>query len=106
MNSAARDQSHSSDADSRAVRNWTARPLESNKIRRWAQFEPAAASSESLFESLFILPAHLGHGTGDGSGKPSNEVSRRWRAFQDRIAEGIAEIGELAKRRRTRRRSA
>jgi multidrug efflux pump subunit AcrB len=43
----------------------------------------------SLFESLFILPAHLGHGA-DIDRAPSNKVSFAWRRFQDRIAAGLA----------------
>ncbi len=40
----------------------------------------------SLFESLFILPAHLAHGTGKEGDAPSNALSKHWRDFQDWIA--------------------
>ena len=40
----------------------------------------------SLVESLFILPAHLGHGAGRTDDVPRRALSRRWRAFQDGIA--------------------
>jgi multidrug efflux pump subunit AcrB len=42
----------------------------------------------SLLESLFILPAHLGHGWRLDT-EPRMAVSRRWRAFQDGIAQGL-----------------
>jgi multidrug efflux pump subunit AcrB len=42
----------------------------------------------SLFESLFILPAHLGHGNAVER-EPRNAVSAAWRNFQDRIATGL-----------------
>ena len=46
----------------------------------------------SLIESLFVLPAHLGHGQGPKNGEddvPSNPVSQRWRALQTSIADGL-----------------
>jgi len=42
----------------------------------------------SLFESLFILPAHLAHGSSIDT-PPGNRISARWRRFQDRIAAGL-----------------
>ncbi|MHC4224472.1 MAG: efflux RND transporter permease subunit, partial [Planctomycetota bacterium] len=39
----------------------------------------------SLFESLFVLPAHLGFGNAVDR-EPRNAVSAAWRSFQDRIA--------------------
>jgi multidrug efflux pump subunit AcrB len=48
----------------------------------------------SLIESLFILPAHLGHGSGGVSATPRSRMSRSWRAFQDRIADGLARFIE------------
>ncbi len=40
----------------------------------------------SLVEAMFVLPAHLGHGRSQLDAAPSNPVSRRWRALQDRVA--------------------
>jgi multidrug efflux pump subunit AcrB len=42
----------------------------------------------SLFESLFVLPAHLGYGS-TVDREPSNPVSAAWRRFQDGIATGL-----------------
>ncbi len=42
----------------------------------------------SLLESLFVLPAHLGHGVRLEK-EPRNRLGRGWRRFQDRIAEGL-----------------
>jgi multidrug efflux pump subunit AcrB len=42
----------------------------------------------SLFESLFVLPSHLGHGSAIDR-EPRNAVSAAWRHFQDRIATGL-----------------
>jgi multidrug efflux pump subunit AcrB len=47
----------------------------------------------SLFESLFILPAHLGHGASIDRA-PSNPVSAAWRRFQDRVAAALAHFTE------------
>jgi len=49
----------------------------------------------SLFESLFILPAHLGHGAGGPDDLPRNALSARWRLFQDRIAAGLDRFVQL-----------
>ena len=43
----------------------------------------------SLFEAMFILPAHLGHGRLT-QGEGSTPVSRAWRRFQARVAAGLA----------------
>jgi multidrug efflux pump subunit AcrB len=43
----------------------------------------------SLFESLFILPAHLAHGAGRTDDVPKRAISRGWRSFQDSIASGL-----------------
>jgi multidrug efflux pump subunit AcrB len=45
----------------------------------------------SLFESLFILPAHLAHGVGDDDDEErrSTGMSDAWRRFQDGIALGL-----------------
>ncbi len=43
----------------------------------------------SLFEALFILPAHLAHGGGHADDVPIRAISRSWRRFQDRIATGL-----------------
>lgn len=49
----------------------------------------------SLFESLFILPSHLGHASGaDPDSVPTTAVSKAWRRFQDRIAEGLRRFTE------------
>ena len=49
----------------------------------------------SLFESLFILPAHLGHAGGAGDeASAGSVVSQRWRAFQDRIAARLQHFNE------------
>ena len=42
----------------------------------------------SLIESLFILPAHLGHG-GSLDREPRTSLARRWRVFHDGIARGL-----------------
>lgn len=42
----------------------------------------------SLLESLFVLPAHLGHGTSVDA-PATNRISQRWRDFQDGIARGL-----------------
>jgi len=42
----------------------------------------------SLFESLFVLPAHLGHGSLVDR-EPRNPVSAAWRRIQDQVAEGL-----------------
>jgi len=47
----------------------------------------------SLFESLFILPAHLGHGAKIDRAA-SNAVSVAWRRFQDRVASGLTRFIE------------
>ncbi len=47
----------------------------------------------SLFESLFILPAHLGHAGGDDR-EPAGGIALRWRRFQDGIARGLARFTE------------
>jgi multidrug efflux pump subunit AcrB len=44
----------------------------------------------SLFESMFVLPAHLGHGKKDLDAPPTTPISTRWRRFQSRIADGLA----------------
>jgi multidrug efflux pump subunit AcrB len=46
----------------------------------------------SLFESMFILPAHLGHGRKALDAPPGNAVSALWRRLQDRIATGLASL--------------
>jgi multidrug efflux pump subunit AcrB len=48
----------------------------------------------SLFEAMFILPAHLGHGRGRPQGEGSNPVSRSWRRFQGRVAAGLEALIE------------
>jgi multidrug efflux pump subunit AcrB len=48
----------------------------------------------SLFESLFILPAHLGHSAGGPDDSPRNALSARWRGFQDRIAAALERFVE------------
>jgi multidrug efflux pump subunit AcrB len=45
----------------------------------------------SLLESLFILPAHLGHGQ-SLERAPRHALSRRWIAFQDRVATGLSDF--------------
>jgi multidrug efflux pump subunit AcrB len=42
----------------------------------------------SLIEALWILPAHLASG-GPVDAPPGNELSRRWRALQDRVGGGF-----------------
>ncbi len=50
----------------------------------------------SLFESLFILPAHLGHASGGSDGEVAGtRVTRAWRDFQDRIAGGLQHFTEF-----------
>ncbi|MCP3984177.1 MAG: efflux RND transporter permease subunit, partial [bacterium] len=48
----------------------------------------------SLLESMFILPAHLGHGRKPLDAPGSNTVSRGWRRFQSAIARGLARLIE------------
>lgn len=48
----------------------------------------------SLIESMFILPAHLGHGRKPLDAPGSNAVSRGWRRFQAAIARGLARLIE------------
>jgi multidrug efflux pump subunit AcrB len=45
----------------------------------------------SLLESLLILPAHLGHGR-SALRSPRHAISRRWIAFQDRIAAALSDF--------------
>ncbi len=47
----------------------------------------------SLLESLFILPAHLGHGQ-KADTPPRSTVSARWRRFQEAIAARLASFVE------------
>ncbi len=52
----------------------------------------------SLIESLFVLPAHLGHGQGAKNADedtPTHPVSRRWRALQNAIAHGLEHFLEI-----------
>jgi multidrug efflux pump subunit AcrB len=46
----------------------------------------------SLFESMFVLPAHLGHGRKPLDAPPGNAVSALWRRLQDRIATGLRSL--------------
>ncbi|MBW2231634.1 MAG: efflux RND transporter permease subunit [Deltaproteobacteria bacterium] len=46
----------------------------------------------SLFESLFILPAHLGNGSGGPNDMPRNRLSARWRRLQDHIGAWLEEF--------------
>ena len=43
----------------------------------------------SLFESIFVLPAHLGHHAGRPDDVPRRALSRAWRRVQDRVAHGL-----------------
>jgi multidrug efflux pump subunit AcrB len=43
----------------------------------------------SLFESMFVLPAHLSHGRKPLDAPPGNRVSATWRQIQERIARGL-----------------
>ncbi|NNL67350.1 MAG: efflux RND transporter permease subunit, partial [Myxococcales bacterium] len=43
----------------------------------------------SVLEAMFILPAHLGHGRRRPEEGGSTRISRGWRAFQSRIADGL-----------------
>jgi multidrug efflux pump subunit AcrB len=42
----------------------------------------------SLFEAMFILPAHLGRGKSLDA-PPTHEISKRWRKIQDRVGAGF-----------------
>ncbi len=44
----------------------------------------------SLIESMFILPAHLGHGKKPLADGPTTRVSKAWKRFQDGIARGLS----------------
>jgi multidrug efflux pump subunit AcrB len=46
----------------------------------------------SLIESMFILPAHLGHGRKPLDAPSSNAVSRGWRRLQTKIANGLSSL--------------
>ena len=46
----------------------------------------------SLLESMFILPAHLGHGRKPLDEGPTTRVSKGWRRFQDRVAERLHRV--------------
>ena len=44
----------------------------------------------SLFEALFILPAHLAHGRKPLDSPPTTAISKQWRRFQQAVARGLA----------------
>ena len=44
----------------------------------------------SVFEAMFVLPAHLGHGHRSLDAEPSHAISRGWQRVQERIARGLA----------------
>jgi len=46
----------------------------------------------SLFESMFILPAHLGHGRKALGAPPTTAISKRWRRLQDRVNQGLQSL--------------
>ncbi len=46
----------------------------------------------SVFEAMFILPAHLAHGRAALDADPSTAISRGWRRFQNAIARGLAHL--------------
>ncbi len=48
----------------------------------------------SLFESMFILPAHLAHGKKPLDHTPTTRVSRAWRRFQEKVAAGLKYVIE------------
>ncbi len=48
----------------------------------------------SLLESLFVLPAHLGHAGGGIRDSARTRVARLWRHFQDRISDGLQRLTE------------
>jgi multidrug efflux pump subunit AcrB len=48
----------------------------------------------SLIESMFVLPAHLGHGRKPLAEGPTTPVSRTWKRFQDGVAEGLRTLIE------------
>ncbi len=48
----------------------------------------------SLIESMWVLPAHLGHGKKGHNDAPGNVVSQKWRNLQDWVAEGLDHLIE------------
>jgi multidrug efflux pump subunit AcrB len=48
----------------------------------------------SLIEAMLILPAHLGHGRKALDNQGSNRISKGWRRFQARVADGLAYVIE------------
>ncbi|MDJ0864560.1 MAG: efflux RND transporter permease subunit [Myxococcota bacterium] len=57
----------------------------------------------SVLEAMWILPAHLGHGSAPLDAAPSNPISRGWRTMQDRIAAALEDLIERGYRPLLRR---
>ena len=64
------------------------------RMTRYVPMVVIACLLFSLFESMFVLPAHLAHGKKPLDHSPTTPVSRVWRRFQEKIAAGLKYVIE------------